>query len=217
MELQTFFLVFPVLLLSVVAHEYAHARVAVAQGDPTPQMLGRLTFNPIPHIDPIGSVAVPVILLLLNAGFLFGWAKPVPVVPRNYRNFKRGDILVSSAGVIVNFALAALFTLVAAMIPLLWNAFGPSALLQSVYLLARYGILINLILAVFNLIPIPPLDGSHLFYYLLPPELGARYRALGHRYGILLVGLVIVIPGMARLLLAPAFWLYDLAAWVAGL
>lgn len=216
MDFERLVITLPVLLFSVVAHEYAHARVAVAQGDPTPAMLGRLTLNPLPHIDPIGSIAVPLLLVVLNTGFLFGWAKPVPTIPRNYRNFKKGDILVSSAGVIVNLGLAVLFTLLAVVVKASVGALGiewASLLLR----MANWGILINLVLAVFNLLPIPPLDGSHLFYYLLPPDLGARYRALGHQYGILLVAIVVILPGFARFLLAPAFWLYGLARYVIGL
>ncbi|MBI4513474.1 MAG: site-2 protease family protein [Gemmatimonadetes bacterium] len=217
MSVERLVLILPVLLFSVVAHEYAHARVAVAEGDPTPAMLGRLTLNPLPHIDLIGSVAVPLLLIVLNTGFLFGWAKPVPTVPRNYRNFRRGDILVSGAGVAMNFALAIAFTLLAGVVGAIGGDPGAAPLLEGLRLMAAFGILINLILGVFNLLPIPPLDGSHLFYHLLPATWGARYRALGHQYGLLLVALVIMIPGVGRLLLAPAFWLFGLAAQVAGL
>lgn len=217
MGFEDFILIFPVLLLSVVAHEYAHARVAVAQGDPTPAMLGRLTFNPVPHIDLIGSLLVPAALLLLNVGFVFGWAKPVPTIPRNYRNYRRGDILVSAAGVVTNFALAAGFTVAAGLLrAFAGSAAGDLAVLDPLLRMAIFGIFINLVLAVFNLIPVPPLDGSHLLYHLLPPEWGARYRALGHQYGILLVALVIMIPGMAEVLLAPARWLFVLAVQAVG-
>lgn len=217
MSVERLVLILPVLLFSVVAHEYAHARVAVAEGDPTPAMLGRLTLNPLPHIDLIGSVAVPLLLIVLNTGFLFGWAKPVPTVPRNYRNFRRGDILVSGAGVAMNFALAIAFTLLAGVVGGIGGDPGAAPLLEGLRLMAAYGILINLILGVFNLLPIPPLDGSHLFYHLLPATWGARYRAVGHQYGLLLVALVIMIPGVGRVLLAPALWLFGLAAQVAGL
>jgi Zn-dependent protease len=214
MRLEVFVLVFPVLLFSVVAHEYAHARAAVAQGDPTPAMLGRLTMNPLPHIDPVGSVLVPLALLLLDAGFLFGWARPVPTIPRNYRNYRRGDIVVSSAGVVTNFALAAVFTLALALLGLARDAL-PVDVRDPLFWLAQYGILINLVLAVFNLLPVPPLDGSHLLYHLLPPAWGARYRAMGHAYGMWLVAVVVIFAG--RLVLAPAFWLFALARQVAGL
>lgn len=216
MELERLVITLPVLLLSVVAHEYAHARVAVAQGDPTPAMLGRLTLNPIPHIDPIGSIIVPLLLVVLQTGFVFGWAKPVPTIPRNYRNYRRGDILVSSAGVIANLGLAVAFTLLAVLVRVAAPALGMEW--ANLWIrMAATGILINLVLAVFNLLPIPPLDGSHLFYHLLPPELGARYRDLGRQYGILLVAVLIMIPGLGYVLLTPARWLYGLALHVAGL
>src|SRR5690606_32236027 len=104
-------LVLPVLLLSVVLHEYAHGWMALRQGDRTALEAGRLTLNPIVHIDPFGSILVPLLLWLAPGQFLFGWARPVPVDPRNYRNYRRGDILVSIAGVAANLLLAALLTL----------------------------------------------------------------------------------------------------------
>src|SRR5688500_503429 len=100
----------PVLVFSIVLHEVAHGWMALKQGDPTAAQLGRLTLNPIPHIDPIGSILVPAVLMMAG-GFIFGWAKPVPVNSRNFRNYKRGDILVSLAGVAVNFMLGIAFAL----------------------------------------------------------------------------------------------------------
>ncbi|HKK08678.1 MAG TPA: site-2 protease family protein [Gemmatimonadota bacterium] len=203
-DFSTLILILPVLLLSVILHEWAHARVAVWQGDPTPAMLGRLTLNPLPHIDPIGSVLVPVVLWLLPGSFLFGWAKPVPVNSRNFKNYRKGDILVSLAGVTVNFLLALAFVLVFALLShvLRW-AGGPVAdwavMLRG---MARYGIFINLILGVFNLIPVPPLDGSHVLYHFLPPDLGARYRALG-RYSLVLLAAVMFFPGILSFVLYP--------------
>ena len=114
--MQDLLILLPVLIFSIVVHEVAHGWVAKQQGDPTAHMLGRITFNPIPHIDPIGSILVPVLLALAPGGIIFGWAKPVPVNPRNFRNFKRGDILVSLAGVTANLILG----LVAVFV-----AFGP--------------------------------------------------------------------------------------------
>lgn len=206
-----FLLFLPVLLLSVVVHEYAHAWEANRQGDSTARMLGRLTLNPLPHIDPIGSVLVPLMLWLLPGGFLFGWAKPVPVNPRNFRNYREGDIRVSLAGIVSNLLLAVAFTvLIVALVYLarLLPAFRPG--FEVVEQMAWFGILINLILAVFNLIPIPPLDGSHVLYHLLPPRLGARYRELG-RYGfLLLMALLFFAPGVFTLLLWPVSALESL-------
>jgi Zn-dependent protease len=185
-QVATILLTAPVLLFSVVAHEYAHGYAAYKQGDPTAYQLGRLTWNPIKHIDPFMTVLLPLITAL-TFGFMFGGAKPVPVNPRRYRNFKRGDIIVSLAGIAVNFLIAIACTLLVVII----GVVGRSApqLLESLALLQSmmvYGIVINLLLAVFNLIPIPPLDGSHVMKYLLPPAWAMQYQRVG-RFGLLLV------------------------------
>ena len=185
-NLTNFILALPVLLFSIVAHEYAHGYAALRQGDPTAYQLGRLTWNPAKHIDPFMSILLPLMLALAGAPILAG-AKPVPVNPRNYRNFKRGDITVSMAGVVVNFILAFVFTL---MIPLTYyiGLMLPAAVdtIAILQLMLRYGIFINLLLAAFNLIPIPPLDGSHVFKYVLPPAWSLSYQRLG-RYGLFIL------------------------------
>lgn len=206
-------LLVPVLLLSVVAHEYAHARAALSQGDSTALMLGRLTMNPLPHIDPVGTVLVPLLLFFSSAGFILGWAKPVPVNARNFRDYRRGDILVSSAGVIANFVLALLFFLAALGLSAAGVDAGDPGLVGGLRRMSEFGLFLNLLLAVFNLIPIPPLDGSHLLYHLLPPALGARYRELG-RYGIVLLFLVILVPGLLSGLLYPVRFLMEVARGV---
>jgi Zn-dependent protease len=205
-----FLLILPVLLFSVVLHEYAHGWAALRQGDATAFMLGRLTLNPVPHLDPIGSLLVPAALVVLNAGFIFGWARPVPVNPRNYHNYRRGDIIVSLAGVAANLILAIAFTVLAVLVihgARTLPAFSPTfeVLLQ----MARYGILINFVLIFFNLIPIPPLDGSHVLYHLLPPRLGAAYREIG-RYGFMILILLLFFGGL-RLFLWPALYLTGMA------
>ena len=203
---------FPVLLLSIVLHEYAHARVAVAQGDPTPAQLGRVTLNPIPHLDLVGSLIVPVALWIMSAGFLFGWARPVPVVPRNFRNFRRGDLLVSLAGVAANFLLAACFIVLAVGLVHLERALsgGAAAVMGHLGRMVRFGLWFNILLGSFNLLPIPPLDGSRVLYHLLPPALGARYREVG-RYGMLLLFAAFFVPGMLNVLLWPVGALTGLA------
>ena len=199
-----FLLILPVLLFSVVVHELAHAQVARWEGDDTAYALGRITLNPIPHLDLMGSVIVPLIFIFLPGDFLFGWAKPVPVNPGNFRVRKWGDIRVSLAGIIANFILAILFTLLVVAVILLREVTGNaggvwSVIAQSAY----YGVFINLILAIFNLIPIPPLDGSHVVFHLLPARLGARYRELG-RYGlVVIILLVYVVPGAFEIALWP--------------
>lgn len=205
----------PVLIFSVVLHEVAHGYAARSQGDPTAAMLGRLSLNPIPHLDPVGSLLVPGMLALVGAPIL-GWARPVPVNPRNFRNYKRGDIIVSLAGVAVNFLLAIAFTLL--LVVFVWvrratPGIGPS--LQVLLTMADFGVRINLILVLFNLLPIPPLDGSHVFYHLLPPHLGARYRELG-RYGMLILFALLFFGGF-RFLIWPLEGLYGMLMTFARL
>ena len=207
------FLNIPVLLFSVVLHEYAHAWQARREGDNTALQLGRLTLNPIPHIDLFGSIIFPLVLLMTNAPFLFGWAKPVPVNPRNFRNYKAGDIRVSLAGIVSNLGLAVVLMVAMGLIihlsRLMPEATPTLSLLQQ---MAAYGLTINLVLAFFNLLPIPPLDGSHVMYHLLPPALGLKYRELG-RYGmLLLLALMIFARPMFSVLLYPVVVLQNLAA-----
>jgi len=216
MDFSLFFTVLPVLLMSVVVHEVAHALVAKWEGDETAYRLGRITLNPIPHLDLMGSVIVPILLTVLPGNFIFGWAKPVPVNPRNYRNYVRGDIRVSMAGIVSNLILAVLFTFLLAFLQWLGARIGYGGLIVALSQAAGFGIFINLILAVFNLIPIPPLDGSHVVYHLLPQSLRARYREFG-RYGIgVIMLLVFVVPDGFTLLLWPVNFLMDFAlAFVA--
>jgi Zn-dependent protease len=218
MPLQDLILFLPVLLFSVVLHEYAHGWMAYRQGDDTALMLGRLTLNPIPHIDLFGSILLPILLIVARAPFLIGWAKPVPVNPRKYRNYKRGDILVSLAGIAVNLMLAVIATFVLILVILLARAIPAAApTLQLVAQMTQMAISINLVLAFFNLIPIPPLDGSHVLYHLLPPKLGLAYRGL-YQYGmlVLLIFMFLLRP-VFNVLLMPAFVLYDLSMRFVGL
>ncbi len=205
------------LLFSVVAHEYAHAEAAYRQGDDTAYMLGRLTLNPLKHIDPFMTVLLPILLYVSHAGFLFGSAKPVPVNPRNYRNYRRGDIIVSLAGIGANLGLyvasAVLFAVVGFVGAMLPGLTGSVEVLQRMLF---YGMFLNLVLAFFNLIPVPPLDGSHVFYHLLPPDAGLKYRRL-YLLGFLPVLLVVwLLPGVVTVLLWPATQLMHVALSLVG-
>lgn len=211
-----FLLLLPVLLLSIVVHEVAHAWVARREGDPTAERLGRITLNPIPHLDPVGSFLVPLALFLLPGGVIFGWARPVPVNPANYRDRVWGDIRVSLAGIASNLVLVVVFTGLLAVLFRVGDPGTTSATLDAVGRMLRFGILLNLVLAVFNLVPVPPLDGSHVVAHILPPGLRERYRDLG-RYGILLIMAVIfVVPQAFQFVFRPVLYLYGAAVGLAG-
>lgn len=204
-------LIAPVLLFAMVAHEYAHGYAAFRQGDMTAYQLGRLTWNPIRHIDPFMTVILPVMLAFLG-GPIFGGAKPVPVNPRNYRNYKRGDIIVSLAGVATNVLIAILSVpaiilvgVLGAQLPALER---PLAVLQQ---MLAMGIFINLMLAAFNLLPIPPLDGSHVFKYLLPPRWSLQYQRLGGVGLLILFAVLSFGRPIVNLWLSPAYVLRVVA------
>ncbi len=211
-----FILVAPILLLSMVAHEYAHGYAALKQGDGTAYSLGRLTWNPLKHIDPMLTIVMPLVSFLL-AGIAFGGAKPVPVDPRRYRNYVRGDIIVSLAGVATNMLLAALLLPTVIGLGLLGRAvpaIGDWVSLLQIMML--YGITINLVLASFNLVPIPPLDGSHVVKHLLPLRAAIAYQSIA-RFGLIIVFLLV---GIGRPVLdawmAPALWLNGQAVRIAA-
>jgi Zn-dependent protease len=167
-------------------------------------MLGRLTWNPIKHIDPVMTIVVPVLLFLMK-GPILGGAKPVPVNPRNYRNYKRGDIIVSLAGIATNAVIAIACALLYPLFGVIGRAV-PSLEISGSILQAMMvqGLLLNLILIFFNLIPIPPLDGSHVMKYLLPLPLAIRYQRVS-RYGILiLVAMMWFLPNSLSTLMTPA-------------
>jgi len=182
-----------ILLLSVMIHECAHGLVALWFGDDTAKRQGRLSLNIIRHIDPVGTIVVPLILLVFylaaGSGVIFGWAKPVPVNVAKLRNPPRDYTLVSIAGPLSNLILAFSF---AGMLPVSTAVLsGHSELLSVAGFACIFGVRINVILAMFNLIPIPPLDGSQVLMYLLPYRISVQYRRLS-RYGIILIILLIV-------------------------
>lgn len=187
----------------MIAHEYAHGYAALLQGDTTARDLGRLTWNPVKHIDPFMTILLPLAMgVASHWQVVLGGAKPVPVDPRNYRNLQRGDIIVSLAGVTANLAIAVgaaiaipVLGIVGRAIPVAQETVG---ILQAMLI---FGVWINLLLLAFNLIPIPPLDGSHVMKYLLPRPWRLRYQVLG-RYGIIILVALLWFGGSAL-----TFWL----------
>lgn len=171
-----------ILVMSVVIHEVAHGYAAYVQGDLTAAVQGRLTLNPISHIDLFGSIIIPGALMLSGAPFLIGWAKPVPFNPYNLRDQRWGPMWVALAGPASNILIASIFTIAIRL------SFVPVESLG----LVGYVVLINLVLAIFNLIPVPPLDGSKVLFALLPQRYVRTYQAL-EQYGLILALLFIFV------------------------
>lgn len=159
------------LIMSIVLHEMSHGYMANWLGDPTARLQGRLSANPIVHIDPLGSVIIPLLLFFSSSGFIFGWAKPVPYNPYNLSDQRYGEAKVAAAGPLMNIALAILFGMLIRLAPALGLG---SAFVE----IASYIVFINLILAFFNMIPIPPLDGSKILTALLPFGAALKYREM---------------------------------------
>lgn len=196
-----------ILILSVVLHEVAHGYAANWLGDKTAKLAGRLTLNPLPHIDPVGSVIIPALLVITNAGFMFGWAKPVPYNPYNLRNQRWGEAFVAGAGVLTNLLIAVIF----AVIFRIADAQGA----DMFAMLASIVCLVNLFLGLFNLIPIPPLDGFGVLRGLAPTRMGMWLRDIEekvHRMGIL--SLILVLFLFMYVLSTP---FYILVRYIAGL
>ncbi|MBL1353376.1 MAG: site-2 protease family protein [Zetaproteobacteria bacterium] len=199
-------------LMAIVLHEVAHGWVAFKLGDDTAYWLGRLTLNPIKHIDPIGTLLIPIALLIMQSPFLFGYAKPVPINWKKLRNPQRDMVWVALAGPITNLILALLSTLVlmlAVQLPasLLWFT-------QPLALMCQASIIINLVLLVFNLIPLPPLDGGRVAVGLLPYSLSQQLSRL-EPYGFMII-IVLLIMGWLQAIIGPVVmggtaWLMDFA------
>lgn len=195
------------LLFAIIIHEVAHGWVASKLGDKTALMLGRLTLNPIKHIDPLGTIIVPLTLLYLNSGFMFGWAKPVPINPRNFKNPKRDMAIVSLAGPMANFLMAFLWAGILKLSLLISPDYATVA--TPLALMGQAGVWINIVLMVLNLIPIPPLDGSRIVAAFLPNRALYYYAKLEH-YGLYILFFLIVTRLLTYLLLPGVIGVHQL-------
>ena len=215
----------PAMIMAIVCHEVAHGWMALALGDPTAREQRRLSFNPLRHVDPVGTVALPALLALVGAP-VFGWARPVPVDKWRLRNPRLGMMAVAAAGPATNLVLAAVG---AVMLGLIGGPLDAPPLSAAGYanLALQFFVLINIFLALFNLLPIPPFDGSHIVEGVLPERAAQAYAGL-RRYGLLLmIGLLVVVPAVfphwnivGRFVLPPVEWAqghyFALARWIAG-
>jgi Zn-dependent protease len=199
---------FVIFLLSLTVHECAHAFAAEKSGDPTGRYLGRITLNPIPHIDILGTVIFPLIAFTSGA-MMFGWAKPVPFNPMNLRDRRWGEIFIALAGPFSNILLVILFMIITKLV-----LTEPMMLLNDdndpVAMVLNTGIQLNIVLAVFNLIPIPPLDGHHVLRNLLPDSLAEAYAQIPDMVGFAVL-LLLIYVGFTSMLIRPVFTLvYNL-------
>ena len=200
-DFQTLLIYIIPLLFAITLHEAAHGWIASKLGDHTARMMGRVTLDPTKHIDPIGTIAIPLVLLLSSSGFIFGWAKPVPINFNALRSGKNGMIWVALAGPVANIVMAVcwLFVMIIAI------NMNIAVLIE----MGRIGILVNCVLAVFNLLPIPPLDGSRVISALLPNRLAYQYNQL-EQYGLyILLGLMFL--GGFNYLVRP--WVELILGW----
>ncbi|HKJ89034.1 MAG TPA: site-2 protease family protein [Gammaproteobacteria bacterium] len=204
----------PPVLLAITLHEVAHGWVARLFGDDTAYVMGRLTLNPLRHVDPIGTVVLPAVLVLLGSPFIFGWAKPVPVAFGNLRNPKRDMVYVALAGPLANLAMALIWTLVTAfaigMLP------GMTYIAEPLMFMGAAGVLINVVLMVLNLVPIPPLDGGRVAVGLLPHP-ASRWVSYVEPIGLPIL-VALLFTGILGLIIGgPIFFISDKLMGLAGM
>ncbi len=196
----------PALILAITIHEVSHGYVANRLGDPTARLLGRLTLNPIKHIDPVGTIIMPIALYYMSGGqFIFGYAKPVPINPSNFKNPKKGMAISAAAGPITNILLAIASSVLRMIIMLLLSMFPDSGIANAVLipltLMLGYSIFINIFLAALNLIPIPPLDGGRVLTGMLPYNMAITYSKI-EPYGFIIL-IALIFTGAAKYFIYP--------------
>lgn len=213
----------PGLAIGVILHEYAHGYIAYRSGDPTAKNFGRLTLNPIAHIDIFGSILLPLLLILLNSGIIFGYAKPVPINPSHFRDYRKGIRYTSLAGPVTNLLVAFAMGLVYGLFFFLVirstgglidnGSFGYRAfnLFNQLFINTIY---INIFLSIFNFIPVPPLDGSKILASFLPYQVMQRYLSIG-RFGFIFIFIFLFLGGgLFWRILAPVFnFLFNICTW----
>jgi len=193
-----------ILIFSVVIHEVSHGAMANYLGDPTAKYSNRLTLNPLRHLDPIGSIFLPLFLILIRSPILFGWAKPVPVNPYNFRDQKYGQAKVALAGPASNLVIALVFGLALRFLPEMTKNSG-------LYFMFSYIVYINILLTIFNLLPVPPLDGSHLLFSFLSPRL-ENLKIFLSQFGIFI--LFFILSFFPHWLFLIIDWIYRLLVGV---
>mgnify|MGYP002635043324 CR=1 FL=1 len=203
-------IILSILLVSLTVHELAHAATADWLGDPTARRLGRVSLNPLVHLDPVGSFLLPLMMSVVSPGFIFGWAKPVPVSTANLKNGRRDFLVIAAAGPASNIVLAASASVLLGL-GLLPSGFGeapgmPGAVELFVYL--------NLLLAVFNMVPIPPLDGGNVLAGLLPEALAAGYDRVVRPFGFVILIVLMYTGWLYRLINPPLSALANLMGWL---
>jgi Zn-dependent protease len=211
-NLKNLIILIPALMFAVIIHELGHGYVAYKLGDNTPKVAGRLTFNPIPHIDPIGTILLPALLILFKAPFVFGWAKPVPVNPLNVRkmNYRKAMAIISFAGPGANIVSAIGFTILYHLLGMfsgtLASILGENlarAIIEPLGIFFYFGVSINVILAIFNLLPIPSFDGWRILLSFLPREWERKLEPL-EPYGFIIV-IVLLITHIIDLFIIPPY------------
>lgn len=208
MDVQNTIVSIPAIMMAVILHEYAHGWMAYKVGDATAKEEGRLTLNPIPHIDPLGTIILPGLLILIGSPILFGWAKPVPINPMRFKDLRVGTFLVSIAGICMNIMLATFFGLFIRLIDAGYLDFMGSFVLEPLLIFSAQAVLINLVLAFFNAVPIPPLDGSRAlmsFFSLKYWEVFYRIET----YGFLIITVLIFTGVIGRIIFPPIRFLYG--------